>query len=473
MNINDQHTGQEPFNVGGMTSKNTNRSAPAGMIADDPAIGNNQCISPGDTFSPPSKRQQSSIHGVVLLFSIVCTYCVLWQLCQIYIPWCHAGFKLSICILWISLVYILGYQRDDPRSERSTMQNFTPSYITYFSGFLPVIFLLVLAVSPRHASTTKPPLNLLIPSYLTIIILVWLYFRLLVISVFETCYSLDHVKSNIYREQLITGMITCTFDVDIKGAMRFINRNKMKHDTSDSPNNTSFDVSVNEAGDVSFMNNNVAVTVTHIAIKAVAKALSENPVLNKRRIRIPYLAIDGTYQTKGIAVVTPGPSTTGTSYNADSYVVLLNADNLTVEEISYESSTQANRIQEEYRSVRFMLLPWWTHLLIRKLGILQYVLRPHHQPTLHDCTAMVITSPNSSKLAHVNINVAPPLIDTAKSPPIVVAIGGVHVVKKNDKSQFLMSVSVSMDCQYANVATCRRFCEQVQNLLQIPEPCDS
>jgi hypothetical protein len=268
-------------------------------------------------------------------------------------------------------------------------------------------------------------------------------------------------------------MITCTFDVDIKGAMRFINRNKMKHDTSDSPNNTSFDVSVNEAGDVSFMNNNVAVTVTHIAIKAVAKALSENPVLNKRRIRIPYLAIDGTYQTKGIAVVTPGPSTTGTSYNADSYVVLLNADNLTVEEISYESSTQANRIQEEYRSVRFMLLPWWTHLLIRKLGILQYVLRPHHQPTLHDCTAMVITSPNSSKLAHVNINVAPPLIDTAKSPPIVVAIGGVHVVKKNDKSQFLMSVSVSMDCQYANVATCRRFCEQVQNLLQIPEPCDS
>jgi len=355
------------------------------------------------------------------------------------------------------------------------MEKFIPSYITFSSGFLPVIVLLVLAASPSHASTTKTPLNLLIPSYLIIIILVWLYFRLLVISVFETCFSLDHVKSNIHREQLITGLITCTFDVDIKGAIRFINRNKMKHDTSVSPNNTSFDVSVNETGDVSYMNNNVAVTITHIAIKAVAKAMSENPVLYKRRIRIPYLAIDGTYQTKGIAVVIQGPSTPGgVSYNADSYVVLLNADNLTVEEISYESSTQTNRIQEDYRSTRFMLLPWWTQLLLRKLGILQYVLRPHHQLNqLHYCTAMVITSPNSSKRANVNIDVAPPLIDTAKSPPIVVVVGGVHLVKRNDKLQTLMSVSVSMDCQYANIATCRRFCEQVQNLLQIPELCDS
>jgi len=100
--------------------------------------------------------------------------------------------------------------------------------------------------------------------------------------------------------------------------------------------------------------------------------------------------------------------------------------------------------------------------------------RSHHQLNqLHYCTAMVITSPNSSKRANVNINVAPPLIDTAKSPPIVVVVGGVHLVKRNDKLQTLMSVSVSMDCQYANIATCRRFCEQVQNLLQIPELCDS
>lgn len=473
MNINNPHAGQVPCNDSGITSKNTDRSALTDLIANDVDISNNKCISTGGTISHPSIRQESSIHGVTLFFSIGCSCCVLWQLFQIYIPWFHPLLKVSVCMLWISLVYILGYHKDDPKSKHSTTVKCTPSYITFSSWFSPVIFLLVLATSPT-STTLKIPSALQIPSCLTITVLVWLYFRLLVISVFESNFSLDQVKSKFCQEHLITGLITCTFDVDIKGAIRFINRSKKKHDVMVSPNNTSFDVSVIGAEDSSFMNNIVPVTITHIAIKAVAKSLSDHPVLYKRRIRIPYLAIDGAYQTKGIAVAAPGPSTLGTSHDAESYVVLPYANNLTIEEISYEISTQTNQIQEDFGSARLILLPWWTHLLLHKLGMLPSIFRSHRQPTqLYDCTAMVITSPNSTKSSQVNINVSPPLNDTATSPPIVVVIGGVHLAKKNEKSQTLMTVSVSMNCQYANVATCRKFCEQVQNLLQIPELCDS
>jgi len=437
-------------------------------------------------FTINSFRISSSImkSGTLLLlllvvFSLFFSCCVFYHLIQFYVPGLRPRFKISICVFWGALVLCLAFHGTREISNENIIADEPPISIpilTYASALLPVVFLIpVTAISSSNH-------YLLAFSYLTTTIIAWLYIRLLVKSFLGTPLrlALDHRKSEFLPLQdPVTGVITCTMQVDIKGAVRFINQKKESNVATTAsttpPRRTTKDSLSND--DVSLLShNNAPVTVTHIVMKAVAKALSDNPELNERRVRIPWLAIDDLYPTRGVAVV--APSFSGAIYS-DSCIVLQDAERLTVQEISSRVAAAAEERKKGIQASRSVSFNLFWQLLWQKLGILSVDVREDGQPrSVNCCSALVITSPNSNRYSDVEISVAPfasPYITCKSTPIIIVTVGGVRLVRAalSDETHTSISISVSMDCGTAGVATCRRFCEQLQNLVLIPELCDS
>ena len=467
-NINSSHPSSSSIGGGSSCSKQ-----PTGSNI------NSFCI------PPPIRKTGTLLFLLLVVLSLFSSCCVFCHLGQFYFPGLRPSFKISICVCWVALVLRLAFQGKREISNENIIANESPLSIpilTYASALLPLVFLIpVTAISSSNH-------YLRAFSYLTTTVIAWLYIRLLVKSVLGTPLrlALNHYKSQFLSLQNpVTGIITCKMQVDIKGAVRFINQKKESHiatTASTTPPRRTTKDSLNGVGDddVSLLSHeNAPVTITHIVMKAVAKALYDNPELNTRRVRIPWLAIDDLYPTRGVAVV--APSFSGAIFT-DSCIVLEDAERLTVQEISSRVAAAASAAEERKkgiqasRSVSFDL--YW-QLLSQKLGILSVDVPEDGQPrSVSGCSALVITSPNSNRYSDVEISVAPfasPYRTCKPTPKIIVTVGGVRLVRDvlSDESHTSISISVSMDCETAGVATCRRFCEQLKNLVLIPELCDS
>merc|ERR1712083_72370 len=100
---------------------------------------------------------------------------------------------------------------------------------------------------------------------------------------------------------------------------------------------------------------------------------------------------------------------------------------------------------------------------------------------------VILTSPNSEN-SDVEIDVAP-CSNHPNVPNVVITVGGVRVLQQSapinsyksattnssnnsGQSRPCLQMSITMNCPAVSIATCRKFTERIQKLVQSPEICD-
>jgi pyruvate/2-oxoglutarate dehydrogenase complex dihydrolipoamide acyltransferase (E2) component len=217
------------------------------------------------------------------------------------------------------------------------------------------------------------------------------------------------------------------------------------------------------------------ITVTHIAAKAVAIALSDIPSLNGHVIGGDF------YQSRSSGI------DIGISFElTESETVVLKLENVEAKPIDYIASEVQNRTQElredkspsNTRKARLLgLLPGGMSIYVRQifnalggkygisiplLGIVGF---PHG-------VAMVVTLPSKEASDH-EIDLAMISNMTDSSTPIVVTIGGVRLVPTLDQdrkmgSSHVLNVAVSIDNNAGSLAEGKRFASKLQQLMNTP-----
>jgi len=241
----------------------------------------------------------------------------------------------------------------------------------------------------------------------------------------------DHQNTEQSRRQL-TGPVTCRFQVDLKGVLRFITNKKEEREE--------------------LKTGTAEVSVVHIVACAVARALRDEPQLNKRRFSIPWLFIDvlclNSHPDDGVSVTI--------SENEGEPITLKSVDKSGVQTVA-DQLAQLTKVKEQ-------------------------------QQELGQCLVMATTNYDQIDME----------TDTAPIDPsvrVVAVIGGVrlehnpHPARRashglppnhNRSLRPVLALSLTMGgpagCPgmgSVDFVTCRRFAEEVQKLLQFPEMCDN
>jgi hypothetical protein len=285
-----------------------------------------------------------------------------------------------------------------------------------------------------------------------------------------------------------TGQVTCRFQVDVKGALRFIGHQKEQGQQQQQAklNNGRKAIREDVAATAA-----VRVVITHIVVKAVALALAEIPDLmrmdeDEEQINIPWLCLDGVYLPQSssdsfsfmsvdIDVSTGfAPSGGGGS----KYVTLRDADQLTVLQIASHTKRLVDEQKQDNgsdgsRSMDASLSWCW---LDRRMDGALSKLGWRDPSSIHMGAALVITSPNAEH-SDVELDIAPasdPALIGGR-PGIVVVVGGVRISRdaKTGTSRPMIAVSISFKASSAHhPGHCRKLAERVQSLLTFPELCD-
>ena len=208
--------------------------------------------------------------------------------------------------------------------------------------------------------------------------------------------------------------------------------------------------------------------VTHVCIQAVAKALSDVPSLNARRIDIPLLGIQGFYPNKTVDV---SVSTSGTARDT---VKLANIRGATTREIANQLASKSSKYSASKRHESAI-----PELLQIPLDLISETFDVGNEKSIFlrgkkfgSCT--IITSPDTAG-QEVDIDILPSREGGA--PSVVVVLGGIRLVPSNGNSPKSgnkgshpsLSFSISIDSPACGVMACRKFVERVQKLLLNPE----
>lgn len=223
----------------------------------------------------------------------------------------------------------------------------------------------------------------------------------------------------------------------------------------------------------------VEITVTHIALKAAAVALSENPNLNGHVIGDDFYSSN----SRGVDV-----SLTLDLMENDT--VVMKIENADLKPIDYMADEIKKRKQELedgrdfslQRKIKLLsLLPPLLSSLLRKLlntlggkfgisiPLLGVVGFPHGT-----CTVVTIPSKEKSD-SEVDIAMIPSMTDT--SIPIVITIGGVRLQPIFDQDKKLaaihvLDVAISIDTCAGSLAEGKKFASRVQQLMNTPSLLD-
>jgi hypothetical protein len=219
----------------------------------------------------------------------------------------------------------------------------------------------------------------------------------------------------------------------------------------------------------------VEITVTHIALKAAAVALSETPNLNGHVIGDDFYASN----SRGVDL-----SLTLDLHENDSVVMKIeNADLKPIDFVADEIKRRKQELEEGrdsslQRKIKLLgLLPPLLSSLLRKLlntlggkfgisiPILGVVGFPHGT-----CTVVTIPSKEKSE-SEVDIAMIPSMTDTAI--PIVITIGGVRLQPIFDQDKKLaaihvLDVAISIDTCAGSLAEGKKFATRVQQLMNTP-----
>ena len=233
------------------------------------------------------------------------------------------------------------------------------------------------------------------------------------------------------RQQL-TGPVTCRFQVDLKGVLRFIANKKEEREE--------------------LKTGTAEVSVVHIVACAVARALRDEPQLDKRRFSIPWLFIDvlcpNRHPDDGVSVTI--------SENEDEPITLKSVDKSGVQTVA-DQFAQLTKLKGR-------------------------------QQELGQCLVMATTNYDQIDMETDSVPIDP-------SVRVVAVIGGVrlehnpHPARRashglppnhNRSLRPVLALSLTMGgpagCPgmgSVDFVTCRRFAEEVQKLLQFPEMCDN
>ena len=220
----------------------------------------------------------------------------------------------------------------------------------------------------------------------------------------------------------VVGPVTCKFTVDLKGAMRFVNNKKEEREE--------------------LCQGTAEVSIVHLVASAVARALKETPSLHRRRVIIPWLWIDQVVDASN------EPISVSISENSGGWVTLDNVDRVGVQTLS-DAALEAERVLDATERVGKCLVV---------------------APPPADASPGSFTS-------QIEIHAAPLL----QAGVLVVAVlGNVRMEKGPKKSsspirppRSMIDVFLTMKSpSEGDFATCRRYAEEVQKLLQFPEMCD-
>ena len=257
-----------------------------------------------------------------------------------------------------------------------------------------------------------------------------------------------------------TGIITCRFDIELKGILRYISAKKEERQKQ------------TDNDDSELKDKDAEIAVTHIVIKAAARAMSEFPSFNGYKVSIPMLAIQGYFPYRQIDIsVAKGIHRSSSESNYTSK--LCNVDQLTIKDIATQVAMKISS-DNSYKNQSFM------SRMFTKLSSLIF----QHNQDFGSC--VVLTSPNSEN-ADVEIDVAPSLSmeSNGNTPTVVIVVGGVRILSQpmnkssssnrsssSTSARPFLHMSISMNCPASSVATCRKFAERIQKLAQLPEICD-
>ena len=249
-----------------------------------------------------------------------------------------------------------------------------------------------------------------------------------------------------------TGAVKCKFVVDLKKILRYIQTRqggkRQSRPVSDS------------------------VAVTHIALKALAVTLSEMKLFNGRKVKLPLLGVEGYYPNSGVDVSTSA----GKPENGSSSIFkLVDADSMSVGSIASTISALSSE-KKKATGGHTTLIPTLfrkpLEVLSEQLDLPVKVLGLEGRKF---GSALVITSPNSDG-NEIDIQVDPvvPLSGKGSGPNIILVVGGVQIqpsLAKDSRiavSRPVLGISVTFNCDVANVASCRMFSERLQQLMGNP-----
>jgi len=254
--------------------------------------------------------------------------------------------------------------------------------------------------------------------------------------------------------RLGTGQLTSRFTVDLKGVLRYIGNKKQENKRS-ANNNSDRTKSDSE------------VAVSHIVVKAISFAMEEMSIFNTRRTSIPLLGLEGCFQRKSIsASVVTGihRSSEGSNHT----ILLKNVDKMSISDIANSlSKNNCIKTSKTKKSLIKMLsaIPnFFISNLISKASV--DILTGNEKFGSY----VVLTSPNTEE-SDVAVEVSP---CTTLGINMVVVVGGVKVFRgtRGGAIRPMLSMSITIDCPPASIASCRKFSERVQELVQFPEMCD-
>ena len=258
------------------------------------------------------------------------------------------------------------------------------------------------------------------------------------------------------------GPVTCRIAIDLRGVLRFIGNKREERTPLLQGTDNSSSLS--------------HVSVTHIVARAVAIALSEvAPELNCRYRSLFLLGLEGWYQNQGgcnVSVVSTSSQRVSTIKKTEDCTVQEIADQVwnSQREETERAAAETQRLDLEPPGDILSSISSWA-----KAFLFDLISAKDEEACSSSC-CIIYTSPDSEN-NEVDIDVAPrPIVGAA---PIVVVVGGVRVVDRDPRNASfrqsrrpMLSVSITIDCPMSSIATCRKFAEKVQTLVQFPEMCE-
>jgi hypothetical protein len=248
------------------------------------------------------------------------------------------------------------------------------------------------------------------------------------------------------------GTVTCRFSVDLKGVLRFIDHRKEEQEEEQ--------IEPTE------------VSVIHIVIGAIARAMSEAESLKCKRVYNPLIGIDGYYFSRkgGIDLSLLVPSSE--DGRRDEIYNLNGIGSMSVQSIADRIVEEQERMNEENKAKD----------LISRVSRFIDSVPVWRRPTLGTC--LVVASPDRSDYSEVDVDASPL---TGNGVNVAVVVGGVRLVRDMKAAALpgrpsgvnikvppkpTLSMSITIDCPICSVASSRRFSERVQQLVQFPEMCE-
>ena len=163
---------------------------------------------------------------------------------------------------------------------------------------------------------------------------------------------------------------------------------------------------------------------------------------------MPFLVIDHWFSRDNVSICLLSALSSGDEKS--DFIFLDHADQMTIPEIAQKVHSLSRSVSEASSKSNHDSCGQFLWNIFRLC------------PKADNKTALVIISPDTERSK----------LDMAVSPPstnATVVIGGVRVMKRENKKVYTLSISITVNCARSSVGMCRRFAECLQKFLQDPE----